>query len=114
MARPDLRGQLRELEALASRAGLGVRYESFRLPRGTRDHARGGLVRLGQQRFILCETTLPLIDKIAVIAQALAAIGVDFIDLPPVLRAKIHGTRLTPVPRAKLVLKPIVKVRKTG
>ena len=91
-----------------------MRYESFRLPRGARDHARGGLIRLGKQRLILCETTLPLIDKIGLIAEALASIGVDVIDLPPVLRARIHHTRATPIPRPKLVLKPIVKVRKTG
>lgn len=91
-----------------------MRYESFRLPGGMRDQARGGLVRIGKQRLILCDATLSLIDKIGVIAEALAAIGVDVIDLPPVLRARIHGTRATPVPRARLVLKPIVKVRKTG
>jgi hypothetical protein len=112
--RVDLRGQLRELEALASRAGLGVRYESFRLPKGARDHARGGLVRLGKQRFILCETALPLIDKIGVIAEALANIGVDVLDIPPVLRARIHRTRATPVPRQRLVLKPIAKARRAG
>jgi hypothetical protein len=114
VARIDLRAQLRDLEALASRAGLSVRYESLRLPKGARDHSRGGVVRLGKQKFILCETTLPLIDKIGVIAEALATIGVDVIDLPPVLRARIHGTRATPMPKPRLVLKGIVKVRKTG
>ena len=112
MARDDLRQRLKNIEALAARAGVGLRYESFRLPKGARDHARGGIVRLGKQRFILCEKTLPMIDKLAVIAEALASIGIDVIDLPPVLRARIHGTPIPPIPKPKLVLKPIVKVRR--
>ncbi len=114
MAGTDLRTKLRSIEALAARAGVGLRYESFRLPKGARDYARGGIVRLGTQRFILCEKSLPMIDKIAVIAEALASIGIDVIDLPPVLRARIHGTPIPPIPKPKLVLKPIVKVRKVG
>lgn len=104
----NLRGQLRQLEALASRAGLGVRYD--------RMATRGGLVRLGKDRLILCQESLPIIDKIGVIAEALATIGVDVINIPPVMRARIHGTRasLGGVPRPRLVLKPIAKVRKTG
>ena len=96
------------------RAGVGLRYENFRLPKNSRDYARGGIVRLGKQRFILCEKTLPMIDKIAVIAEALASIGIDVIDLPPVLRARIHGTPIPPIPKPKLVLKPIVKARRAS
>jgi hypothetical protein len=114
VATDDLRRRLSNIEALAARAGVGLRYERFRLPKSARDYARGGIVRLGKQRFILCEKTLPMIDKIAVIAEALASIGIDVIDLPPVLRARIHGTMIPLIPRTKLVLKPIVKVRKVG
>ena len=114
MARDDLRQKLKNIETLAARAGVGLRYESFRLPKGARDYARGGIVRLGKQRFILCEQSLPMIDKIAVIAEALASIGISVVDLPPVLRARIHGTPIPPIPKPKLVLKPIVKVRRVG
>jgi hypothetical protein len=117
--RDRLRDNLRSIEALAERAGISIRYESLRLPRGSRDRtsqiARGGLIRVGDRRIILCEMTLPAIDKVALIAEALAAIGIDVIDLPPVLRARLHGTPLPPIPKLpKLRLKPLVKARRTG
>ncbi|MBI2395315.1 MAG: hypothetical protein HYV09_37445 [Deltaproteobacteria bacterium] len=117
MAKDDVRTRLKTIEALAARAGVPVRYEKLELPRARERSgavARGGLVRLGKQRFVLCEAGLPAIDKIAVIAEALASIGVDVLDLPPVLRARIHGKPARPAPRPRLVLKPIVKARRTA
>ena len=37
------------------------------MPKGTNASGRGGLVRLGATRFILCEQHLPPVDKLAVI-----------------------------------------------
>ena len=94
MARDRLRASLRELEALAARAGAPVRYEALALPTRGRAEirssvARGGLVRVGAQRLVLCEAGLPVIDKIAVIAEALASIGIEILELPPLLRARL-------------------------
>lgn len=110
---PGLRTTLRELEALATRVGAPVRYEPLKVPKGdpVRSLGRGGLIRLGKSRFILCEAGLPIIDRIHVIADALASIGVEYIALPPILRARISGRPVKGPPRAKLVLKPIVKAR---
>jgi len=114
MAKEKLRASLRDLEVLAARAGVPIRYETFKLLKGkerdTSSLARGGLVRLGPRKFVLCEQSLPVIDKIAVIAEALASIGIDVLDLPPLLRARIHKRPARP-PRQKLVFKPVVKVQ---
>lgn len=107
MGKDKLRASLHDLEAHAARAGVPVRYETFKLLRGkereTSSVARGGLVRLGPRSFVLCEQNLPLIDKIVVIAEALAALGVDVLDLPPLLRARIHR-RPAKAPRRRVVL----------
>jgi hypothetical protein len=107
----SLRRTLGDLEALAAQAGAPVRYEHFELPKKdpSRATARGGLVRLGKVRFILCEKGLPAIDRIAVIAEALSSLGVEVLELPPVLRARISGRPARPAPRPKLVLKPVAK-----
>ncbi len=107
----NIRALLKRLETLAAQAGVPVRYEGFRMPKGTQASGRGGLVRLGPTRFILCEQHLPAIDKLAVIAEALATVGVDVLDLPPILRARIHGTPARPTPRPRLTLKPLAKVK---
>ncbi len=105
----ELRASLQALEAHAARAGAPVRYEAFKLlrpkERETSSVARGGLVRLGPRAFVLCEQSLPIIDKIAVVAEALAALGVDVLDLPPVLRARLHR-KPARTPRRRLVVKP--------
>ena len=106
MGKEKLRASLHELETHAARAGVPVRYESFKVLKGkereTSSLGRGGLVRLGPQSFVLCEQSLPLIDKIAVLAEALSAIGVDVLDLPPIVRARIQ--RRPAKPRRRLVL----------
>jgi hypothetical protein len=107
----SLRSTLIDLEALAAQAGVPVRYELMKLPKKdpARATARGGLIRVGKERFILCEKGLPAIDRIAVIAEALAEVGVEVLDLPPVLRARISGRPARPATRPKLTLKPIAK-----
>jgi hypothetical protein len=107
----SLRSTLIDLETLAAQAGVPVRYELLKLPKKdpARSTARGGLIRLGKDRFILCEKGLPAIDRIAVIAEALAALGVEVLDLPPVLRARISGRPARPAPRPRLTIKPLAK-----
>lgn len=84
---------LRELEALARKVGAPVRYEAVRvgLPRDDRRvTGRGGLVRVRGQAFIVCDESLPAIDKVFVVAEALAALDVEYLHLPQLLRARIR------------------------
>lgn len=106
---PNLRASLRDLEALAARAGVPIRYEAFKVlkpkERETSNLARGGLVRLGPRSFVLCEQNLPVIDKIVVIAEALASIGIEPLELSPLLRARIHKRPVRS--RKKLRIEPV-------
>lgn len=86
-------GTLRELEALARKVGIPVRYEAMRvgLPRDDRRvTGRGGLVRVRGEAFIVCDAALPAIDKVFVLAEALAALDVEYLHLPQLLRARIR------------------------
>lgn len=117
MSSRELRTTLRQLETLAAKLGVGVRYEGLKTSarkEPSRSTGRGGLVRFGAVRLILCDDALPVIDKIAVLAEALAALGVDSLLVPPVLRARIHKRPARPPKPPKLVLKPIAKARVVG
>ncbi len=114
MSTRELRTTLRQLEALAAKLGVSVRYEGLKTAtrkEAARSTGRGGLVRFGDVRLILCDDALPVIDKIAVLAEALAALGVDSLLVPPLLRARIHKKPARPPKPPKLVLKPVTKAR---
>lgn len=99
-----LRTTLRALEDLATGIGATVRYEDLKIPKTSRDPAgsvaRGGLVRVGGRTVILCEQRLPVVDKVAVVAEALASLGVELLHLPPLMRARIGRSR---APRPRIV-----------
>jgi hypothetical protein len=86
----DLRKTLRQLELLARRLGAKVRYESIELPGGDVGLGRGGLCRIGGRAVILCDEHLPLVDKVSVLAEAIASYGVMPLHLPRALRAKLQ------------------------
>ena len=83
----SVRGTLRELEVLARKAGAPVRYEPVRVSSGVSEVGRGGLVRLRGATFIVCDSTLPPIDRVFVVVSALRALEVEVLHLPPLLRA---------------------------
>jgi hypothetical protein len=83
---------LRELEALCDRVGVLVRSERF-APNATR---RGGLCVLRGQRIVVLDETLPLLDKIFVLTEALRALGVEALYVPAHLRARLPATPRTP------------------
>jgi hypothetical protein len=90
---------LSELEALAARIGVAIRAEPF----GSGLLAgRGGLCRIRGEFAVVMDSSLPLADKIAVLAGALARFDLDAIYVPPLLRARIESARAgrSPVPRA--------------
>ncbi len=87
MAPPDI---LRALEALAARIGVAVRSEQFDL---SVIEGRGGLCRLRGEPVVVMDARLPIIDKIGVLAAALAAFDLEAIYVPPLLRASINRRR---------------------
>jgi hypothetical protein len=98
-----LRRTLRSLETIARNLGVPIRYDAIVLPGrdasdgsarvGSSSIGRGGLVRVGGGPLILCDSGLPLIDKVAVLAEALASFEVHAIHLPPVMRARLRSRR---------------------
>ena len=91
---PAVRATLKNLEALARKAGVEVRYEPMRVG-AAKDGGtgRGGLVRLRGQAFIVCDIGLSPVDRLFVVAEALAELGVEWLPLPPIIRARLGRRR---------------------
>ncbi len=87
---PGSEAILAELQRLAKRIGLAVRAESFDLKV---IEGRGGLCWLRGQPIVVMDARLPLLDKIGVLAEALAAFDLEALYVPPFLRAKIRARR---------------------
>ncbi len=82
---------LSELEKLALRLGITVRFEPF----NAKAAAKGGLCRLRGEPLIVIDVTLPVMDKIGILSQALSAFDLEAIYVPPVVRARVRvDTRL--------------------
>ncbi|OGU29413.1 MAG: hypothetical protein A2X67_10255 [Ignavibacteria bacterium GWA2_55_11] len=73
---------LRELEELASRSGIGIRFE-----KGDFD---GGYCILKEERLIVVNKKLAPARKASVVAQAIAEVGVDEVYLKPAVREFIE------------------------
>jgi hypothetical protein len=88
---------LTELEKLALRLGVPVRCEPFALPGTKKDQEgprmRGGLCRLRGKPIIVVDADAPLLDKIGVLCEALAAFDLAAIYVPPQLRARLERKR---------------------
>ncbi len=98
---------LRELEAIARKVGAPVRYEAMRvgLPRDDRRvTGRGGLVRVRGATSIVCDEGLPPIDKVFVVAEALAALDVEYLHLPNLVRSLIRKRPAQPPAEAEASL----------
>jgi len=80
---------LRELERLAGRLGLEVRFEAFD-PKASR---RGGLCRLRGEPLVLVDAHAPTVEQVAVLCDALARLDIEILYVPPLLRARIHRGR---------------------
>jgi hypothetical protein len=122
---------LTELEKLALRLGVPVRYEPFgaasgagggtgatatgrrKDPQGPR--LRGGLCRLRGQLLIVVDREAPLLDKIGVLSEALARFDLEAIFVPPALRARLdtkNGRRRRRGPVAPTLRGPAKAVRR--
>lgn len=80
---------LDELEKLAGRLGVVVRYEPF----DAKARRRGGFCRVHGSPFIVVDGGLPLLDKIGILSEALAMFDLEAIYLPPVLRTRLDKKR---------------------
>jgi hypothetical protein len=81
---------LRELEKLAARVGIQVRAEPFDL---RVIEGRGGLCWLKGEPLVVMDAGLPVVDKIGVLAEALAAFDLEALYIPPIVRARIETRR---------------------
>jgi hypothetical protein len=96
---------LGELEKLASRLGVAVRFEAF----DRRNGGKGGLCRVRGKPQIVIEDKLPVLDKIGVLSEALSKFDLAAIYLPPVLRARLERRGKG---RVRPPLRPPAKARK--
>lgn len=87
---------LEELVRAAERAGIAVRSEVFDPNLSDVKRPRGGLCTLRGARLILVDAKLPLPERIATVAGALAEVDLDHLFLPPIVRATIGVYRSSP------------------
>ncbi len=90
MKGPGAETILADLQRLAARIGLAVRADAFDLKV---IEGRGGLCWLRGRPTVVMDARLPLLDKIGVLAEALARFDLEAIYVPPFLRAKIRARR---------------------
>ena len=83
---------LRELEKLARRLGIIVRHEPFD-PRVI--EGKGGFCRVYGRPVVMLDAGAPVLDKIGVLAEALARFDIEAIYVPPVLRHRIERRRVS-------------------
>ena len=80
---------LAELEKLANRLGVAVRFDAF----DGGAAGKGGLCKLRGAPFIVIDGGLPILDKIAILSEALSTFDLEAIYLPPVLRTRLERRR---------------------
>ena len=71
-----------QMQDLASRQGIRVRFE--------KGDFEGGFCVLKDERIVVINKKLPSNRKLSVLAQGLAAIGIEHLEIDPALRAFIE------------------------
>ena len=71
-----------EMQDLAARNGIRIRFE--------KGDFEGGFCVLKDERIVVINKRLPLNRKLSVLAQGLAAIGIEHLQIEPTLRALIE------------------------
>ncbi len=97
---------LAELEKLANRLGVIVRFDSF----DAKSAAKGGLCRVHGSSFVVIDAGLPVMDKIGILSEALSTFDLEAIYLPPVLRTRLERRRGRRGPVSP-PLRPMAKAR---
>jgi hypothetical protein len=100
---------LAELERLANRLGVTVRFEPF----DARNAGKGGFCRLHGEPLVVIAEGLPILDKIGILSEVLSTFDLEAIYLPPVLRRRVERVRLQHAGRAVVrpPLRPPAKAR---
>ncbi len=107
----DLGRLFDELVQAALKAGITVRAESFDPNLSDARKWRGGLCVVRGQRVIIVDQRAPLVDRIATVAGALAAVDLEHIFLPPIVRATIGAYQRESSERPVANLGPLPPVR---
>ncbi len=100
-----------ELARAAERAGIKVRSETFDPNLSDVKRPRGGLCTLRGERIILVDAKLPLPERIATVAEALAGVDMENVFMPPVVRATIGAYAPVAAPRKPPSRPPLRLVR---
>jgi hypothetical protein len=98
---------LAELEKLAKRLGVVVRFEPF----DARNGGKGGLCRLRGAPCVVIDEKLPMLDKIGILSQALSTFDLEAIYLPAVLRARLERRAQRGIGRVLPLLRPPAKAK---
>jgi hypothetical protein len=81
----ESRRELRQMEDLAEKLSIPVRYESGEM--------RGGLCRVGSNWQVILNRDLPLEEKVDLLAESLAQFDLDEVYVPPRLRRLLDEIR---------------------
>jgi hypothetical protein len=100
---------LAELEKLAGRLGVAVRFEPFD-PKNL-GQMRGGVCKLRGSPFVVIDARLPLLDKIGILSEALSTFDLEAIYVPSVLRSRLGARRTGGRGPVRPPLRPPVKAR---
>jgi hypothetical protein len=84
----DDRNLLRLLEEQIARCGIELRCESL-LSAEDAGQARGGLCTINEKRVVFVDSRAPIPERVATLAAALAALDLEDVFLPPVVRRAI-------------------------
>jgi hypothetical protein len=112
----DLARLFVELNTAAERAGIEVRMDTFAKQLSDVKSPGGGLCVLHGKRVIIVDASLPLPERVATIAEALARVDLEHLYLPPIVRATIGAYQgdaradATPRPEPPDAL-PLVRAR---
>jgi hypothetical protein len=85
----DERNLLRLLEEWVGRCGLELRCEAL-ASREDAGQARGGLCLVNEKRVVFVDSRAPIPERIETLAAALAAIDLDDVFLPPIVRRAVE------------------------
>jgi hypothetical protein len=86
MSPSELRSQL---EGVARRLGILVRFEPFEAGTGR----RGGLCKVRGETRILVDSSGSVLEQIATLERALRKLDLEGVFVPPLVRARIEGQR---------------------
>ncbi|GEM_PF-134742 len=88
---------LSQLEGLACKLGMEIRYEAF----GTdTENSPGGYCRLGDKRYIIVNKNLPLDGQVIVIGLALTHFDLEGVYVRPAVREFLESTHSHSLSRA--------------